>query len=306
VGARLHPAVVADDGRSVDGGGRIDLGPLPEPDALAEPEAVNFKIHLGVQEVLVGLDIGVEGAHVLPVAAGHVAHHRHPVVEQAGKHVGGEVHRLSGFDVVEHLGFQHVNPGVDGVGKDLAPAGLLQKPLHGAVLTGDDNAELEGVLHGLEADRHQGLALPVEFHDASQVDIGKDISGNDEEWFGQLVHGIADRSCSAERVLLGGIDHPHPELRPVAKVGANGVGLECHRDDDVIETVFLEELHGVLHHGPVPDRHHGLGLIGGQGAQAGPLSARHDDGFHVPALMSGPPPAGGDPQTPQRAPSEYT
>ena len=73
VGARLHPAVVADDRRAVELGRRVDLGALAQPHALAHLEALDADLDLAVEDVLVGLDVGLEGADVLPVALGDVA-----------------------------------------------------------------------------------------------------------------------------------------------------------------------------------------------------------------------------------------
>ncbi len=93
----------------------------------------------------------------------------------------------------------------------------------------------------------------------------------------------------AERVLLGGVHHAHPELGSVAEVGPDGVGLEADGDHDVVEPVLLEQIDDVLHHRAVGDGHHGLGLVGGERTQAGSLPAGHDHGFHRAA--SSPPAA---------------
>ena len=67
---------------------------------------------------------------------------------QGGReHRLGEVDRLVLGNEVEDLRLQHVDAGVDGVGEDLAPRRLLQEPLDPAVGVGDDDAEVERVLH---------------------------------------------------------------------------------------------------------------------------------------------------------------
>ena len=50
--------------------------PLPSHTRGPELEAVDVHLDLLVQDVLVGLEVGLEGAHVLPVAVGHVAEQR--------------------------------------------------------------------------------------------------------------------------------------------------------------------------------------------------------------------------------------
>jgi hypothetical protein len=229
----------------------------------------------------VGLVVGVEGADVLPVPVGHVPEQRPGVVEQLREDVAREVDAGALFDVVEDLGLEDVDPGVDGVAEHLAPAGLLEEALDAAVLVGDDDAELERVLHRLEADGGERAPLLVELDDGGQVDVGEDVAGDDEEALVlELLHGVADRAGRAERGLLGRVHHADAELRPVAEVVADGVGQEGDGDDDVLEAVLLQELDDVLHHRPVGDGHHRLGLVGRQRAQAGALTTRHDHGFH--------------------------
>ena len=93
-------------------------------------------LDLVVEDVLVGPQVGLEGADVLPVALGHVAEEGLPGLEDGREDLVGEVHRPALGDEVEDLGLEHVDAGVDGVAEDLAPGGLLQEPLDRAVLAG--------------------------------------------------------------------------------------------------------------------------------------------------------------------------
>jgi hypothetical protein len=120
----------------------------------------------------------------------------------------------------------------------------------------------------------------VEIDDGGQVDVSEDVATDDEKGIIQLGHGVANRPGGTERGLFGGVDHADAELGAVAEIGADGVGLEGHGHHDVVEAVLFQQAHDVLHHGPVGQRHHGLGRVGGQRTQAGPLPAGHDDGFH--------------------------
>ncbi len=236
-----------------------------------------------------GAQVGLEGPHVLPVAVGHV-----PVEALAGGQGGGErlareVDRLSLGDEVEDLRLQHVDPGVDGVAEDLAPRRLLQEPLDRPVLVGDDDAELERVLHRLEGQGGQPPVAVVEVEHGAQVDVGQHVAGDDQEPLVELVLGVADRSGRPERCRLGGVDHADPELAPVAEVGADGVGHEGHRHHDVLEPVGPEQVDHVLHHRDVRHREHRLGLVGGERPEPGPLAARHDHCLHlVTAFISSP------------------
>ena len=86
-GAGLDPAVVADDGGALHPGRRVDLGALAEPHPFAQTEAVQGDLDLAVENVLVGLDVGLERPDVLPVALRDVAEDGQAGFEQGGEHV---------------------------------------------------------------------------------------------------------------------------------------------------------------------------------------------------------------------------
>ena len=129
-----------------------------------------------VEHVLVGADVRAELADVLPVALGHVAVQRVASFEQRREHVAREVDHLALGDEVEHLGLEHVDAGVDGVGEHLAPGGLLEESLDGAVGTRDHDPELERVLHVLQRDRRGGAGVAVRLHERGEVDVGEDVA----------------------------------------------------------------------------------------------------------------------------------
>jgi hypothetical protein len=234
-----------------------------------------------VHDVLVGPDVGVEGPDVLPVALGHRPVDRLARRQQGREHLAGEVDRAVGLDPVEDLGLQHEDAGVDGVAEHLAPGGLLQEPLDRAVVAGDDDAELEGVLDRGEPDGGQRLALVVEADDRAQVDVGQHVTRDDQEPVLQLVHGVAHRARRAEGGLLGGVDHADAELGAVAEVVPDVVGEERHGDDDLVEAVLLQQADDVLHHRPVGDGHHRLRSVGCEGSKAGPFTPGHDHRLHA-------------------------
>ena len=301
-GAGSDDAVVADDRGAVDDHGRIDLCPLAQPHPRAELEAVDVHLDLLVEDVLVGLEVGLERADVLPVAVGHVPVEGLPGRQGLGKGLAGEVHRLSFGDEVEDLRLEHVDPGVDGVTEHLAPCRLLEEPLDGAVLVGDHDAELQRVVHRLQGEGGQTAPPVVEVDHLGQIDVGEDVPRDDQKALVQFVAGVPHRSGGAERRGLGGIDHADAELRSVAEVGADGVGHERHGDHDVLEAVLAEQVDHVLHHRNVDHGQHGLGLVGGQRPQSGALATGHDDGFHrgLPDVMTSYRPS---PRRPRPSPS---
>ena len=143
-------------------------------------------------------EVGVERADVFPVARCDRADEGLPVSEQPGKHIAREVDLLVAIDVLEDLGVEHVDAGVDRVAEDLSPGRLLEESLDRPVFAGDDDAELEGVLDVREPDRRHRFVLVVEGEDGAEVDVGE--------------HVARDHRGSARRAALGRC-RPSPRCR---------------------------------------------------------------------------------------------
>ena len=128
--------------------------------------------------------------------------------------------------------------------------------------------------------------------DPAEVDVGEHVAGDHEERLVELGHRVAHRAGGAERRLLGRVPHADAELRAVAEVGADVVGHERDRHDDVVEAVPREELHDVLHHRHVRDRHHRLGLVARERPQARAFTAGQDHSLHARTSTTGSQPPG--------------
>jgi hypothetical protein len=233
----------------------------------------------------VGRAVGLERADIFPVAVDDGAEQPEALVEHRGEHVAGEVDDLAGGDEVEHAGLQHVDAGVDRVGEHLTPRRLLEEPLDRAVVIGDHNAEVDGVVHPLQRDRGERLAIGVSLHHGGQVDVGDHVARDHEEGLVELVHRVANRTRGAERRVLGRVAHPYPELAAVTEVVADLVGEERDRDDDVVEPVLREQSHDVAHHRDVGDRQHRLRLVARERSESGAFAAGEDDCLHVTTFM---------------------
>src|SRR5919204_246163 len=144
----------------------------------ARPMCVEASI---TERVKVRLAVLVEVADVLPVAVHREAEDRSSHLEQQREKLLREVVRLVGWNVAQHFRLEHVDAGVDRVGEHLAPGRLLEESLDPALLVGDDDAELERVVHGLEPDRHRGLAFPMELDQRREVEVTEGVAGDDEE-----------------------------------------------------------------------------------------------------------------------------
>ena len=169
-------AVVADDGRADHLDTGVDFGALAHPDAWTKRKPLDVDVDLAIQDVLMGAEVGLERADVFPVPVGHVAIQALAGGQSGRERIGREVHGLTLSDKIEDLGLEHVDPGVDGVAEHLAPCGLLQEPLDGAVLVGDDDPELQGVLDRLEGQGGQSAMAVVEVHDLSEIDVGEHVA----------------------------------------------------------------------------------------------------------------------------------
>ena len=247
-------------------------------------------LDLAVQQVAVGGEVLRQAADVLPVALGDVAVERRPHLEQLGEQLLAEVVLGVRRDVVEHLGLEHVDAGVDRVAEDLAPGRLLEKALDPPLFVDHHDAELERVLHALEGDGDHGAALLVERDDVLQVEVGERVAADDDERVvAELVLGQLDAAGGAGRSLLHRVLHAHAERGPVAEVVADDLGQEHERDDGLVDAVPLEQLHDVLHARLAAQRHHRLGLVARERPQAGALAAGHDHCAHAsPQLFGGP------------------
>ncbi len=281
-GVAGDPAVVADERGALDLLDVVDVDAFADPDVAAQQDARDVQAHALLERVEVRLPELVDRADVLPVAVEHVAVERPAHLEQEREELLREVVRPVGGHVPQHLGLEHVDPGVDRVGEDLAPRRLLQEPLDPPVVVGDDDPELERVRHGLEPDRHVCALLLVGGDERGQVDVAEGVAGDDEKGVVERVAREADRAGSAERLLLDRVLDLEAHRLAGAEVAADRLRHERERDDDFLHPVQLQQLEDVLHAGLADDRHHRLRLIRRQRPEPGPLATGHHDRLHVP------------------------
>ncbi len=217
--ARLDLGVVTDVQRTAENRLRVHLGPLGHPDARRDLETVELDLDLAVQDVRLGLAVALVGAHVLPVALGHIAVDPLALLEQLREHVARPVHRLAGRDVVEDLGLHHIDTGVHRVREDLAPGRLLQEALDPALVVGDRDTELQGIRHPGETDSDQCVLAAVELDQFREVEVGQSVAGDHQKGVVlEGVLGVLDTPRSAEWGLLVRIGEMHAQLFAVTEV----------------------------------------------------------------------------------------
>ena len=88
------------------------------------------------------------------------------------------------------------------------------------------------------------------------------------------------------RRLLDRVVDVHAQAAAVPEMVADEPRQEGQGHDHFVDAMPLDQLEDVLDAGLVDDRHHRLGLVGGQRAQTGALTARHDDCLHESLLVA--------------------
>ena len=231
------PAVVRDERGPLDLVEVVELHPLPQPDVPAQADARNRQLHVPFERVEVRLPVLVEVADVLPVALHRQPVERPPHLQEERKELLREVEGPVGRNVLEHLGLEDVDAGVDRVGEDLPPRGLLEEALDSAVVVRDHDPELERVLDGLEPDRDRRASLLVELDELPEVEVAQRVARDDEERVVELVGGETHRAGRPERRFLDRVLDVDAEALAVTEVAADRLRQEGDGDDDVLEAV---------------------------------------------------------------------
>src|ERR1035438_6565372 len=125
-------------------------------------QRLGVHLDLAVEDVRMGPQVGLQRADILPVAASHITVQRPTCFEHHGEHFGGAIDGPAGGYPVEDLRLQHVDAGVDRVAENVAPTWLLEEPLDAPVRVEDDDAELEGVVHGHQRERRDPTLFGME------------------------------------------------------------------------------------------------------------------------------------------------
>ena len=203
------------------------------------------------------------------------------VFEQSREELPLDGHRAAPGDAGEQAPVEHVDAGVDGVGRDLRRIRLLDEAPDAAALPQLHQAEGGGVGHPREVQRGRRAARLVEGEHRAEVGIGEDVAVEHEHAPVRDVHRVAHPARGAERLVLHRIRQPHAPGGTVAHGGphrVHHVGAGQHR---VPDPMAREQRELVGEKGNVEQRDDRLGPIIGERPEPGALATREDDGGYL-------------------------
>ena len=111
--------------------------------------------------------------------------------------------------------------------------------------------------------------------EGAEIDVRESVAGDDQEGLlAEELRAGAHAAGGAQQLLLVAVGEA------IAEVLADGVGEVVQVGDHLLEAVAVEQVEDVRHHRPVEHRHHRLGDLIRQRAQARAEAGREDHRFH--------------------------
>src|SRR5690242_15608073 len=135
--------------------------------------------------------------------------------------------------------------------------------------------------------RHR-LPVGMELDDLAEVEVGQGIAADDQKWLIEHIFGILHAARGAKWNLFTGVVDMHTNLRPVAKIVFDGAGHVLHGDNDVGDSMALEQIEDMLHDRATHNWHHRFRTRDGQWSQSRALAASHHYSFHNTGPPSSP------------------
>ena len=218
--------------------------------------------------------------HVPPVRVIDVCVDVTALGEQPGEHLTLDRHRQAGRDGFDDLALEHIGAGIDLVGRRVL--GLLQERGDPAVGVGRDAAERAGVADPHEVDGDVGVGGAVTVDDVADIGATEDVAvEHHDRARGQFVEDVADTAAGAQRLVFGDVAHAQAQLRTVAVVLAEDLGLERGAEHDVADTGRPDTGQQMGQERQPGGGQHRFRRRQGEWAQAGSLPADEDDGLDV-------------------------
>jgi hypothetical protein len=257
-----------------------DLDALAADHSLTPWLPFQLQLQPAGEEIAVCGKIFAQVPDIAPVALPDVAVERQPAVQHLRKEVLAEVVLLPVGDELQHLRLQHVDAGVDRVGEEFAPGGLLQKAHDAPIGVGEDNAVGERMRHPHEQQgRHCPVrAMPLE--GSRQVERRQDIGADDQEGLRrQQLSGVAHASGGAVIGFRLDVLDLHIPRRSGAEVVANVLALMVQQAHQTPDAVTANMPHDPLHNGHPHHGHHRLRATQRERTKPGTKSPCHDHGL---------------------------
>ena len=133
--------------------------------------------------------------------------------------------------------------------------------------------------------------------DLRQVEIGEEVTADDQKSVVEIFRRGLHRPGSAEVFQGGDVSDPHAEFAAITEETLDGHRLMIKEQDQLGNAVFFQEIDDMEHDRPVDQRDHRFRDIDRQGLDAGAESSRHNHCFHetsvtgkCPILFSSPEP----------------
>src|SRR6266545_746208 len=256
-------------------------------------------------QIELGLAVLFGTADVDPVAVADPTKEGQPVAKETGEELAFHGRDPTRRDARQQGAVEHVDAGVDGVGRALRRAGLLDEACHSPVTRQLDQAVGTGVAHARQENRRPRPALGVEAQHVGEVDVGQDVAvEHDDEAALEVAPGVTpavtpgvtpgvtqeigrvpDSSRRPQRLRLDGIVEPDAPGGAVAHDAPNLVHEIGARQHGALDSMPAQQRKLIGEERDVQERDDRLGVGVRQGTQPGALAPGQDDGGYVPGVQ---------------------
>ena len=279
--ARLRRASLVDEAGTFDRGAVLDLGVAAIHGARRGDVAKRLGRVPAVHDVAMHLRVLRRRADVDPVAVVDVGDERFAALDERREIAAfdrpGDVAR----NAVERVRLEHVDAGVDVVGRDLVGVRLLEKAADVAIRVGFDQAVGRRIVDRRQDDRRARLALAVQPDDAREIDLRQHVAVEHDDRFGQLVARVLDGARRAERRGLDDVADLDPELGAVAEDLLDAARLVVEAEDDFVDLRnLLQQIDLIVEKRPVEDRNDRLRRVDRERPEPRALAPGQKDRLH--------------------------
>ena len=190
---------------------------------------------MAVHDVAVHLHVLVGGADIDPIPSIDIGEEGFAALDERREEAALDRPGLFLRDAIEGIGLEDVDAGVDGVAGDFVGVGFFQEPADVAVGVGLHEAVGARILDRCEHDGRLGPALAMQRDDGGEVDLGQDVSVEDDDRFAERLAGVADGAGRAERGRLDHVADADPGFPAVAENLLDAARLVVQAQDHFVD-----------------------------------------------------------------------